>query len=347
VNRSWHRGALSARTIGVAACAGALVVATSCSWPGLRPRRTTTTTTTTTKPPASGKTLQTVSYKAEAAAGKTAGTLPWFCHSEGLGGHMDHAEAGEDGLANDAYRGLTKGDLSWDDCTKLADQFDQIIAKVKNYPTRADAKKAGLGQAVQFVVGLGTHDIVRGVTSFGPPPNAPVFLQYDGEADTAPLAGLSWMANGANGQPPDGFPGGNDWWHTHLALCHDANGKTVGNELTDAQCKAKGGVSNFGLPGSTFMAHAWIIPGWEDRYDVFSGAYMCLKGTGQPPAAGDPCHDDHSDPEHGGGSSTSMPGMDHGAATTTTRRGVTSTTRPGVVTTATTMPPMDHGDHAH
>jgi hypothetical protein len=321
----------------VAGCAAAVVVGSSCTWPGF-PRRT----TTTTRPPQSGDTLDTVNYKAQAAAGKAAGTLPWFCHSEGLGGNMDHGTTGEAGLANDWYKGKVKGDLSWDDCTKLADQFDQIIAKVKPYKTRGDAKKAGSGQAVQFVPGLGTHDMVAALRATGLPPGAPTFLQYDGESDSAPLAGMSWLTI-TSGQPPEGFPGGNDWWHTHTTLCYRAPGpgesgpQVVGNEISDADCAAKGG-RNGRLPGA-FMSHAWIVPGYEDRFDVFSGAYMCLKGTGTPPAPTDPCHDDHSDPEHGGNGTHDM-----GSMTTTTRStgGVTTTTRSTGVTTATTMPPMDH-----
>jgi hypothetical protein len=47
------------------------------------------------------------------------------------------------------------------------------------------------------------------------------------------------------------------------------------------------------------MAHAWILPGYENTADVFAGAYMCVKGTG-PVAADDPCHADRRDPEHDG-----------------------------------------------
>jgi hypothetical protein len=313
-----------ARALGVVACAGAVIVASACTNPW-RPR---TTTTTTTRPP-STVTLDNVNYRAQYNEAKAAGHLPWFCHSEGLGGNMDHGEAGAGGLANDAYRGLTKGDLSDSDCSQLAGMFDQIIPGLRAFKTRGDAKKAGSVQAVQFVVGLGTHDSVPSYTRMGLPPGPPMFLQYDGSADSAPLAGISWFTTGSNSGPPEGFPGKNDWWHTHTTLCYatkDGSRQVVGNEISDADCQAKGGM-NIRLP-NIFMSHAWIIPGYEDRYDVFAGAYMCLKGEGKPPAANDPCHDDHSDPEHAG--SHDMTSM-----TTTTRPG-------GAVTTVTTMPPMDH-----
>jgi hypothetical protein len=337
------------QALAVVGCAATVLAGSAC-----RPRPPKPPTTTTTAPPTT-VTLDNVSYTAEAAKAKASGVLPWFCKAEGLGGAMDHGHPG--GLANDYYAGKTKGDLSSADCTALADMFDKIIQQVKPFKTRGDAAKDGSRrQLVQFYKGLGTHDSVS-TTGFstrpGLPPGPPMFLQYDGEADSAPLAGLSWFTF-TSGPPPAGFPGDNDWWHSHTSLCYTKAGNVEGNEISDAECQAKGGF-NLKLPG-VWMAHAWIIPGYEDRYDVFSGAYMCVQGTGKPPAANDPCHDDHSDPEHGGGgTATTMPGMDHGGATTTRPPTGATTTRPSAgatttrlaATTTTTMPGMDHGDHAH
>jgi hypothetical protein len=279
-----------------------------------------TAATTTTVAP----TLDTVSYATEARQARASGTLPWFCKAQGLGGAMDHGH--QDGLANDAYAGKKKGDLSPEDCDKLAGMFDQVIASVKPYKTRADLKKAGaFAQAVQFVPGLGTHDTLRAkgggfATRPGEPPGPPMFLQYGGDGDDAPLVGMSWLTFSQNGPPP-GFPGDNDWWHTHSTLCYSGPNTVIGNELSDADC-AKIGGTNRALPG-VWMSHAWIVPGYEDRYDVFSGAYMCVKGDGKPIAPDDPCHNDQSDPEHAGkGGGVPMPGMDHGNGS---------------------MPPMDHG----
>jgi hypothetical protein len=286
-------------------------------------------TTTTTTPP----TLDTVSYTNEAREAKAKGGLPWFCQAQGLGGAMDHGHPG--GIANNVYEGKKKGDLSADDCEKLATMFDSIIEQVKPYRTRGELKKTGgFTQSVQFVAGLGTHDVVRNrnggfSTKVGEPPGPPMFLQYDGDGDDAPLAGMSWLTiSGA--APPPGFPGDNDWWHTHSTLCYSGPGTVIGNEISDEQCKEIGG-QNRQLPG-VWMSHAWIVPGYEDRYDVFSGAYMCVKGTGKPPTADDPCHHDLSDPEHGGG--TPMPGMDH------------SQPMPGMDHSGGSMPPMDHGHAA-
>jgi hypothetical protein len=318
-NRSLARARL--RALAVPVCAATVLVGSACaaSDDGATSAAPAASTTSTTAAP----TLDNVSYVNEVREAKAAGETPWFCRSQGLGGAMDHGHEG--GLANNIYAGKKKGDLSADDCAKLAEMFDQIITQVKPFRTRGDLKKAGnFNQSVQFVPGLGTHDTVRGTaggfsTKIGEPPGAPMFLQYSGDGDDAPLAGMSWLTLSPNG-PPKGFPGDNDWWHTHTSLCYKAAGTVVANEVSDEECTKLGG-SNRQLPG-VWMTHAWIVPGYEDKYDVFSGAYMCVNGDPHPPAADDPCHDDHSDPEHPSGAGTPMPGMDHGD---------------------TPMPGMDHG----
>jgi len=257
------------------------------------------------------------------------GMLPWFCRSEGVGGA--HGDEG-DGLANHAYAGMKKGDLTWDECAAVADFFDKAWASVKRFPTRGDAMRAGASQSVQFVPGLGTHDIVpgvSGVTTGNNPldPARPLFLQYDGEGADAKLAGMSWFVmNGNDAVPPEGLPGTNDWFHTHSKLCYRNNTSppvVVGNEISDELCAQRGG-TNRRLPG-VWMLHAWIVPGYENLYDVFSGAYNCVKGTGPYAPADDPCRSDHSDPEHGHDTTPSTTGP--GSPTTTTAGG--------------------HGDHGH
>ena len=329
------------RTLGAIACVATVLGASACRRP-------------TTPPPVtggSGNTLDTVNYVNLANTELNAGRTPWFCKSEGLGGSMDHGHEG--GLANDYYKGKVKGTLSPADCRTNAKLFQDTINRVKPYKTRGDAKKSGSAQLVQHVDGLGTHDSVLGFTTPGPVTGPPMFLQYAGESDTAPLAGLSWFVINGSATPPAGFAGDNDFWHSHATLCYSAAGKVVGNEITDEACAKLNG-RNLKLPG-VWMAHAWIIPGWEDFYDVFSGAFMCVKANGIPPKADDPCRSDHSDPEHGHGTPTSAAPTTR-ATTTTAPRG-TPTTRPGTPTTrattattraaTTTTMDMSHGAHGH
>jgi hypothetical protein len=276
-------------------------------------------------------------YERGSSPGRWYGMLPWVCHSEGVGG----AHGGHDhGLANPAYEGKDKGDLSWEDCREVVDFMDKALASAMRYPTRGAAKAAGSRQAVQFVPGLGTHDSIPGVSTIGLDPERPLFLQYDGMGDDAPLAGMSWLVyNGSSTEPPEGLPGDNDWWHTHLSLCYSGSGTVIGNEISDEQCASMGG-TNRQLPG-IWMIHAWIVPGYENVRDVFSGAFMCVRGTGPVTDRKDPCHDDLTDPEHPQ-TTTTAPGT--GTPPTTDAHGhtdedhanMTTTTAPGTGTPPTT-----------
>jgi hypothetical protein len=283
------------------------------------------------------------------------GLKPWFCVSKGAGGSHGHAG---DGLADDYYAGKVKGELSWEDCATVADFLDKAWASVSRYPTRGDALAANGGQAVQFVPGLGTHDIVPGLSAIqtdAPDPAHPFFLQYDGEGPDAPLAGMSWFVIRGEAGPPTGLPGDNDWWHQHKTLCfkNGTRGTVLGNEISDEECARRGG-TNRPLP-SAWMLHAWIVPGYEDQYDVFSGAYNCVRGTGPYAPTEDPCRTDLSDPEHGHGGGSTPPSTDahghtdddHAHLTTTTGLVPPPPAGATTTTTVTTMPPMDHGAHDH
>jgi hypothetical protein len=266
------------------------------------------------------------------------GTSHWTCTSNGLGGNMEgEHNANGNALANNAYAGKHKGTLSLADCKRNAQLFDDALAYATKYPTKGSAEQAGYTEMVQFIAGMGSHNMTL---SFGGPSSHPFFLQYDGEANSAPLAGMSWFTSSTLG-PPSGFAGGNDWWHSHTSLCYTGKAAlkdilpgapwfgVAGNEITDAACQAKGGV-NLKLPG-IWMAHAWIVPGYEDRYDVFAGASACIQGSGRPPSADDPCHLTPMEMDHG-----------NGGGTPTTRRGTVTTRRGVTTTTMGSMPGMDH-----
>jgi hypothetical protein len=225
---------------------------------------------------------------------------PWFCVSTGVGGH--HGD--DDALAEPVYAGQAKGALSWDDCLTVAKNFDDAYAFANQWPTKQDAEAGGWTEEVAYAPGTGTHHFQ--VSSFGAAfdPGRPLFLQYGGEAPDAPLVGLSWWVQSGD-LPPEGFVGGNDWWHHHGALCYVGNRVIVGDdELTDQQCAFYGGhVSRF--PGY-HMVHAWIIPGWQYKPDVFAGAHPCLLADGIAPP-GDPCW-----AKAAGGATGGDHGADHG-----------------------------------
>jgi len=260
---------------------------------------------------------------------------------------MEGQNGAESGYANNAYVGKTKGTLSRADCLTNAATYDRVLKYAMRFPTKGSQS---FPEAVQFVKGLGTHNMTG---SMGGPSGNPFFLQYDGESASAPLAGMSWFTY-AGAQPPAGFAGNNDFWHSHTSLCYTSKTNiketapgapgigVAANEISDAECQKLGGV-NLKLPG-IWMSHAWIVPGYENKFDVFAGASACVMGTGKP-SASDPCHTTEMiDPEHAGhgdSGSHDMPGMP--GMTTTTRAATTPTTRrPAPTTTMMSMPGMDH-----
>ena len=82
-----------------------------------------------------------------------------------------------------------------------------------------------------------------------------------------------------------GFAGPNDHWHRHSNTCviFAAGGIQVpfaaDSDVTKAMCAAKGGTF---MERTTWMVHAWVVPGWESPQGVFSHANIdlhCGDGT--------------------------------------------------------------------
>lgn len=235
-------------------------------------------------------------------------TRPWWCMSTGNGGH--HVDP--------AYAGQTKGMLSWDDCARNSVGFDVALSWAEQWPTLGAAEADGWTRMVNYVEGMGTHHARLG--DFDPtedpsfdPDNPlfpgtniddtfkswePEFLMFDGNDDDAELVGFAWYVLGTPTTPPEGFAGGNDWWHRHESLCFTNNSfLVVGENISDAACASRGG-TNLDL-SNYWMSHAWIVDGWQTKADVFTNHHPCLHAGG--PAThgdGDACWDEA---DNGGG----------------------------------------------
>ena len=123
----------------------------------------------------------------------------------------------------------------------------------------------------------------------------PEYLMYDGSGRSAELTGMAWWTH-SEGGPPEGFNGDNDWWHQHLNVCLTPAGTWIGQNMSAAQCAAQGGVH---YPNDDWwMAHAWILPGWELQFDVFQNHHRCLPSGGP---ITDPEHACWMEAMHGGG----------------------------------------------
>jgi hypothetical protein len=165
----------------------------------------------------------------------------------------------------------------------LASQLSAARAAALAYPTVADAQRGGyhlVGGA--FGPGAGAHYIGFGGGAFRTFDAArPPTLIYDGVSPTAQIVGLMYLGMGQNGAAPEGFAGPNDHWHRHSGVCLKA-GKTifpVDADVTQEQCTAKGGSY---MATTTWMVHAWVVPGWESSAGVFSHEnpnLPCADGT--------------------------------------------------------------------
>jgi len=136
-----------------------------------------------------------------------------------------------------------------------------------------------------FGPGSGAHYIgFRGFGSFDPA-NPPTLI-YDGISPTSQIVGLMYLGGGATA--PEGFAGPNDHWHRHSNVCLRGTDSLfpADSDVTAAQCAAAGG--NF-MAITTWMVHAWVVPGWESSQGVFSHEnpnLRCADGTFNTDAIG-------------------------------------------------------------
>jgi hypothetical protein len=102
-------------------------------------------------------------------------------------------------------------------------------------------------------------------------------ILYDGNGPEAAVVGLSYyLWQDGDNMPTQGFTGVNDSYHRHQGLCTDPdNGLIIGDTTTTAEeCVARGGTKADGSKG--WMSHAWVVPGCESPWGVFSAASPVL-----------------------------------------------------------------------
>jgi hypothetical protein len=196
-----------------------------------------------------------------------------------LSGSITHS------LGPDPWNPLT----SETDCAKLAKQLDQAKAVAATYPTVKDAEAAGYHMVTNYVPGIAAHYMNFGYLTDGFVLEHPEMLLYDGTEPTSHVVGLSYyILQGGDTEPASGFAGDNDHYHRHIGLCVRA-GVVIGSPATSKEdCEAQGGTKGSGADG--WMSHAWVVPGCESDWGVFSGANPVLKvggpGSGGPAKSG-------------------------------------------------------------
>ena len=166
-------------------------------------------------------------------------------------------------------------------CDQLSSEIALARDTALKYPKAADAKKAGWVQVTPYVPGIGAHFMNFKYVDDKFSITEPEMILYDGTGDDANVIGLSYyLLHAGPAEPTQGFTGNNDHFHRHDGLCIGATGVIGDSTTTPEQCEAIGGRKANGQAG--WMSHAWVVPGCESPWGVFSGASPVLEtGLGQ------------------------------------------------------------------
>jgi hypothetical protein len=246
------------------------------------PPKTTPPTTTTTEPPAQTGQLQVLRGTATGTSPcEIAAPTPASPGEVGAGGGgSDTSESKVSVLVSEhGARGMVKQEpLTEAQRLELQSQMEAARAAAAKYPTVATALAGGYSESTVYVPCIGAHYTNEAYAgSFNPA--TPSELLYDGTTPQSKLVGLSYLVWHPGGTPPPGFAGPNDHWHQHNAnggLCLKG-GMVVGGEAdTPAQCAAAGGRKALLL--DVWMLHAWVVPGYDCDWGVFSGECPELGG---------------------------------------------------------------------
>lgn len=163
-------------------------------------------------------------------------------------------------------------------CDQIANELQVAYETAMRYPTVAEAKAAGYFMVAPYVPGIASHWMNYQFVDSTFDVSEPEMLLFDGNADDAQVVGLSYyILHDGDTQPTVGFTGENDLYHRHIGLCIK-DGLVIGDtSTTEEECEAMGGRKSGG--GSGWMSHAWVVPGCESPWGVFSAANPVLDRT--------------------------------------------------------------------
>ena len=173
---------------------------------------------------------------------------------------------------------------------QLADELVLARASALQFPTVADATKAGYILAGKFTPGAGAHYVSISASAGSYlnhtstlDPVHPLSLIFAGTAPTSRVVGL--MYGSFDATAPAGFAGPNDHWHRHTNLCITFDHGSIGipfppdSNVQKSACDALHGQF---MRETLWMVHAWVVPGWDSPEGVFSHANIdlhCADGT--------------------------------------------------------------------
>jgi hypothetical protein len=175
------------------------------------------------------------------------------------------------------------------ECDQLATDIELARETALSYPTPTDALAGGYVMVTGYVPGIAAHYMNFSYVDEEFDVTKPEMLLYDGTGPDAHMVGLSYyIIKEGDAEPTVGFGGNNDHYHRHVGLC--VRGTTVvgGSNTTEEDCAARGGRKQNG--GAGWMSHAWVVPGCESPWGMFSGENPKLDdATGAASGQGEPC----------------------------------------------------------
>jgi hypothetical protein len=206
--------------------------------------------------------------------------LDWVRSTSTAGGH---AHGGGSSAAPDdtGGHGGHVGPHPWKalvdkaDCDQLRAEIETARQTALKYPTAQDAMDAGWRRVTGYVPGIAAHYMNFGLVDGKFELEKPEMILYDGGGPEAKVVGLSYyVVLEGEAEPTQGFTGENDHYHRHIGLCVNASGVIGDSKTTEEECAARGGRKQGG--GAGWMSHAWVVPGCESPWGIFSGANPVL-----------------------------------------------------------------------
>jgi hypothetical protein len=196
----------------------------------------------------------------------------------GAGGGGSESSAEEAESTGHGARGMVRQlPLTHAQRVELEKQMQLARAVVARFPTTAAAEAGHYDKSTPYVPCIGAHYTNVGLAgSFNP--STPSELLYDGTEPDSKIVGLSYLVYHRGGPPP-GFAGNNDHWHQHNAnggLCLKGGLVVGGEDSTPQECADRGGHKVLLI--DIWMMHAWVVPGFECSWGVFSGECPELGG---------------------------------------------------------------------
>ena len=203
---------------------------------------------------------------------------PWFCTANDP---LPMTDMTEQQMMDEAtFYPEMKGALNTTDCRALTTDLRASRKFAQQYSTAAKAVAGGFRFLAPYAHGQGAHYLSPAGISSTIDPTKPHLLLYGGNSPSSRLVGMAWIVNSGQAPPPVGLPGANDHWHRHMSLCL-ANGVVVGDGVSDTTCAARGGANVD--TSNLWLLHAWMIPGWLYKPDVFRPHHPMLMDTPPTP----------------------------------------------------------------